>query len=209
MIERLLKAKHWQIFLLVFGLPVFIYIGWLISFFSDLSFYMHSDFEFEAAQDFFDGIMLMIVLMLIPMGIMYAWFWSMAIGLQKKLPQGMKMNVSLFKVFFVVPIIFMLLYFLLLSILFGNIEQLEELDSIEHIENLGLFVFGIISYIFLSLFIVFCTFYQYWFIAKTIKSAQLQKDASFGEFVGEFFLVWFYPIGVWILQPAVNKLVEE
>jgi hypothetical protein len=34
MIERLLKAKHWQLFLLLFGLPFVFYIGWMISFVS-------------------------------------------------------------------------------------------------------------------------------------------------------------------------------
>lgn len=61
----------------------------------------------------------------------------------------------------------------------------------------------------LSLFVTFCAFYQYWFIAKTIKTAELQRDVKFSEYVGEFFLVWFYPIGVWILQPTINKLVAE
>jgi hypothetical protein len=31
---------------------------------------------------------------------------------------------------------------------------------------------------------------------------------KFKDFVGEFFLVWFFPIGVWILQPTINKLED-
>ena len=78
------------------------------------------------------------------------------------------------------------------------------MEDLENFDNIGLFFFGIMFFIGISLFVVFCTFYQFWFIAKTIKSAQLKREAVFSEFVGEFFLVWFYPIGVWILQPMVK-----
>jgi hypothetical protein len=56
---------------------------------------------------------------------------------------------------------------------------------------------------------VFCIFYCFYFTAKTFKTAELQKEVSFNDFVGEFFLVWFSPIGVWILQPKINQLADE
>ena len=55
----------------------------------------------------------------------------------------------------------------------------------------------------LHLFSMFCIFYL---IAKTIKTAELQRKVGFGDFAGEFFLLWFYFIGIWINQPKVNKL---
>ena len=207
MIEKFLKAKHWQLFLLLFALPFIIYIGWLVSFFSDfITEIEYNSNEFPA--EMFDGIMYMLVLMLIPMFVQLGWFYSMAIGLQKKLPEGMTMKVNLFKVFFIIPIIFTLFYFLFLSMLFGNFERIEDLEYLGDSE-IGLMIAGIFFFILLSLFVSFCTFYQYWFIAKTIKSAELQKEATFSEFVGEFFLVWFYAIGVWILQPMANKLMNS
>jgi len=37
-----------------------------------------------------------------------------------------------------------------------------------------------------------------------------------GVFPGEsdtasdmFFLIWFYPIGIWIIQPKINKMMEH
>ena len=158
---------------------------------------------------FFDPTM--ILLMMIPAAVQYGWFWSMAIGLQDKLPKGMKMNVNLFKVFFIIPLVFLLLYLFFMVSFFGNIENLENLENLEYLENFdnfGLVLFGFFMMFILSLFSMFCAFYQFWFIAKTIKSAQLQREADFGDFVGEFFLVWFYPIGVWILQPVVNRLLD-
>ena len=37
---------------------------------------------------------------------------------------------------------------------------------------------------------------------------ELQKEATFNDFVGEFFLIWFYPIGIWFVQPEINKVHE-
>lgn len=208
MIEKLLKAKHWHLFLVFFGLPFLIYIGWMIGFVTDIVNNVDSYNE-TYPFEIFDKIMIMVVLMMIPASVQYAWFYSMGVGLQKKLPEGMSMKVNLFKVFFFIPLIFLLFYLLGLSFLFGNIENIENWENIENIENAGYLVFGLMVFILFILFVSFCTFYQYWFIAKTIKSAELQREARFGEFVGEFFLLWFYVIGVWILQPMVNKLVKE
>ena len=209
MINTFLKAKHWQLFLLIFALPFVIYIGWLISFFSDffgnIDYYDSSDFPIEL----FNGIIYMILLMMIPVVIQYIWFWSMAMGLQKKLPPGMTMKTGLFKAFFIIPIVYGALYLLFIVSFLGNIENLENLENLEDFESIGFMILGFMFFLGLSLFVTFCTFYQFWFIAKTIKSAELQRDAKFSEFVGEFFLVWFYPIGVWILQPTINKLVAE
>lgn len=157
----------------------------------------------------FSGISTMMVLMMIPVAIQYAWFWSMAIGLQKKLPSEVKMNVPLFKAFFIISLVYFFLYFLFMIAFFSNVEVLEDLENLEDFGNFGWFFGGVFFFIMLSFFVIVCTFYQFWFIAKTIKCADERKDLKFGDFVGEFFLVWFYPIGVWILQPMVNRIVER
>ena len=25
----------------------------------------------------------------------------------------------------------------------------------------------------------------------------------------QFFMIWFYPVGIWIIQPKINKMIEE
>ena len=47
------------------------------------------------------------------------------------------------------------------------------------------------------------------FEAKVNQSAELQKEVRFSDFAGEFFLIWLFPIGVWFVQPKVNKIMEE
>lgn len=61
----------------------------------------------------------------------------------------------------------------------------------------------------LHLFSMFCIFYCLYFVAKTIKTAELQRETAFSDFVGEFFLIWFFPIGIWFIQPRVNQLAER
>jgi hypothetical protein len=46
-------------------------------------------------------------------------------------------------------------------------------------------------------------------VAKTIKTVELQREVNFSEFIGEFFMIWFYFIGIWILQPKINRMVKQ
>jgi hypothetical protein len=61
----------------------------------------------------------------------------------------------------------------------------------------------------LHLFSMFCIFYCLYFVSKTFKTVELQRETTFSDFAGDFFLIWFYPIGIWIVQPKINKMVEE
>jgi hypothetical protein len=49
-------------------------------------------------------------------------------------------------------------------------------------------------------------FYTLWFNAKTFKSVELQREALIGDYIGEFFLLWYFPIGIWFIQPRINKI---
>ena len=57
------------------------------------------------------------------------------------------------------------------------------------------------------LFAMFCIFYSLYFVAKTFKTVELQRTVTFSDFAGEFFLLWFYPIGIWIIQPKINRMI--
>lgn len=62
----------------------------------------------------------------------------------------------------------------------------------------------------LPMFYVFYAFlHLYGFPAKELKSIEKGDEASIGEYIGYFFLIVFLPIGIWILQPKINKIVNE
>jgi len=54
-----------------------------------------------------------------------------------------------------------------------------------------------------------CIFYSLYFVSRSYKTAILQKKLEVGDYIGEFFMIWFFFIGVWILQPKINKMIEE
>jgi hypothetical protein len=45
--------------------------------------------------------------------------------------------------------------------------------------------------------------------AQTLRSVELGRLANFSDYAIEFFLIWFSPVGFWILQPRLNKLMEK
>ena len=57
--------------------------------------------------------------------------------------------------------------------------------------------------------LMFCLLYNSMFAARAFKTAETGRVAKFQDYAGEFFMILFYIIGFWILQPRVNKLCEE
>lgn len=143
------------------------------------------------------------VIMIVFLAVFFGWFWSVAIGLQKKVPENVTMKVNKFKILFFIPVIYILLFVTVLSVVFNgsfisNPEPGMELQG------------ALIAVIFpLHIFSMFCIFYSLYFVAKTYKTVELQRNVKFGDFLGEFFMIWFYPIGIWIVQPKINKMIEE
>lgn len=56
-------------------------------------------------------------------------------------------------------------------------------------------------------FYVFFAFLHFlMFPARTLKSIEKDKKADIGECIGDFFLIVFLPIGIWFLQPRINRV---
>lgn len=50
-------------------------------------------------------------------------------------------------------------------------------------------------------------FYSLGYTAKRLTTMTKGQKVSFYEYSGPFFLLWFFPIGVWFVQPRVNALL--
>ena len=61
----------------------------------------------------------------------------------------------------------------------------------------------------LHMFAMFAIFYCLYFVAKTYKTVELQRTVTFSDYAGEFFLFWFFPIGIWVIQPKINAMVNN
>lgn len=195
--QRFLKAKHWQLFLLVIGLPFtfqFVLIGTMF-----LSFAREGGPDPDFMIDYFKFFPL---IMMLVGSILFGWLWSIGIGLQNKLPVTTKMKTNQFKIFFFIPIGYL---FCIGIALIGMSELFENGGQ----PNFGLIGSAVAIIFPLHLFSIFCMLHSIYFIAKTIKTVELQRETTFSDFAGEFFLIWFYPIGIWIVQPKVNTMVES
>ena len=58
----------------------------------------------------------------------------------------------------------------------------------------------------LHLFGMYCMFYALYFVSKSLAMAETGRSVTFYEYAGPFFLIWFYPLGVWLIQPKINQL---
>lgn len=188
MIDKFLKAKHWQIFMLTLGLPIILQIIITTMMFAN--------------EDPSLMMKIMPIISIVFMVGFFGWFWSVAIGLQSRIPANINLNVRRFKIFLFIPIIYIILLFSFMGPSFeGAFENGTEPSNAVIGSILGIIIP-------IHLFSMFCIFYCLYFVAKTFKTAELQREVTFPDFAGEFFLLWFYPIGIWIIQPKINKIME-
>lgn len=179
-----LRMKHWQLFLLMVGIPIIIeFIGLGIMFTTR-----------DPKSMFFVFPLIMFFSIIINLG----WFNALGINLTKKLPETVKMKLNKFKWFLYFPMIYMLI---LSVFILGILNGL----------SFGLIPTPLLLLLILPihLFSMFCLFYCLYYIAKTLKAVELQRPVIFNDYAGEFFLLWFFPIGLWIIQPRINKLFAE
>lgn len=176
----LLTLKHWQLFTILFGLPFIMVLttgGITIA------------TQTPAILIYTFIVMIIYILMFL------SWFYILGTNLHKRLPATVKMKVTTFKTFVFIPFIYICL---LLPIL------ITILVSVSNHSSFSPYIFLLI--IPLHLFSMFCIFYCLYFISKALKSTEMQRLAMSEDYIAEFFLFWFFPIGIWILQPRINKL---
>lgn len=175
----LLKLKHWQLFVLTWGIPVTINIY---------------TFSKPALM-----VKLFPVMMLVFIIGIFGWIWAISTQLHKKLPMEVNMNIKGFKIIFSVPIVYTLA--LTLWMAYHFYFKFPEGSS-----NVGSII-GIVAFVhFVSMV---CILVGLRFAAQTLRSVELGRLAKFSDYAIEFFLIWFSPIGFWILQPRLNKLIEK
>ncbi len=182
--KRFLKAKSWQIFMVTIGLPIILEI-------IAITFMIIRGNPTVILK-------IMPIMMIFFLGGFFGWLWAVAINLQEKLTAELKLSVIRFKTFLLIPIIYFVIFFVFIDLaMSGTIENGTGL-------NPAIFVL-IIPF---HLFAMFCIFYCLYFVSKVFKTVELQRKVTFSDFAGEFFMIWFLIIGIWIIQPKINKMIE-
>lgn len=203
MINLFLKAKHWHLFLAIFATP-FVFQMFFVGN------VMRKAIVNENQQEIFSLFSWFPLIMLLYMIGFFGWVCSVGIGLQKHLPVGVTMKVGRFKLFLGIAISYLVLLSCWIGYIFGymadDIVQYQEGVSEIAPDYSFLKWLGVI--IPLHFFSMFAIFYSFYFNAKTLRSIELGREANSEEYLGHFFLFWFWFIGVWILQPTINKITD-
>ncbi len=182
--KKLLTIKHFQLFGLLVGAPVVFTI--LI-----ISTIVLIGLPVTMLISIFQKLTIFIIFAI------FGWFYTLGTNLHEKLPTSMPMNLPRFKMFLSIQVIYNLFMSTFIFSLTANGPTVEQPNPL------------IVAIVFLiPLFSMFCIFYCIYFSAKTLKAVELQRLVTFNDFVGEFFLFWFFPIGIWIIQPRINKLFK-
>jgi hypothetical protein len=173
-----LRAKHWQIFFLLFVVPTIaevLAVGVIPA--KILSWH-----DFGSAGFFLLGVMMLYLLCFL------AWFGSIGLFLRSIVKPELIMETQFFRFALVYPTLYMPIFF-----------SLVILDT-------RVPVWVILP---LHLACMICLFYLLYFVSKNLALAETGKPVSFYEYSGPFFLFWFFPVGVWVVQPRVNRLYAE
>ena len=152
----------------------------------------------------FPVLMVFPIIMILYSSILFGWFYTLGTNLYTKLPESVSMNLKIFKLFMAIPFCYIL--FISVAIAYGGFYLAN--IGIEGPPNPALMLF-IPVFIGIHLFSIFCILYTMWFIAKALKSIEYQRSVVFADFAGDIFLICFFPIGIWIIQPKINKLFSE
>jgi len=94
---------------------------------------------------------------------------------------------------------FPLVYLIVIGICFDGGYEINQ----DNYKEFGWWAAIIIPF---HLFTMYCIFYTIRFIAKSIVTIESNKVVGFDNYAGNFFLLWFFPIGIWFVHPKVCKI---
>jgi uncharacterized RDD family membrane protein YckC len=173
-----LRAKHWQIFFLLFGIG---YVGGAAAMFLPLA-HARSPEDLLRVNLSFGAVMALSVFCLV------AWLWSMGSFLNSIGQPALRLRLGFFRFALVYPAVYIFVFLAL----FATTKP------------------ALIALIFpLHFFAMFCLFYDLYFVSKSLALIETGKQVSFHDYAGSFFLLWFFPVGVWFIQPRIYRLYAQ
>lgn len=194
-----LRAKHWQLFIPLVVIPfVSFLILFIILIVTTVNHPPKDPREISWIFIFFP------IIGALSTFIQFGWFWNVITKISTLIPTHIvRLPMNRMKAFAVIPAI----YLCVILPLFISMSFKNSIDPNPG-QIASLFLFGILFF-FVHMFSMFCIMHTLFFVAKTIKIAEQQKNLPFWKYIGEFFLIWFFPVGVWFIQPRINKLIDS
>ncbi|HSJ67238.1 MAG TPA: hypothetical protein VK921_06175 [Anditalea sp.] len=180
--EILLKAKHWQIFLIIIGIPILIEI-------------LDSIIVLSGSGEAFTFRAILRFLLIIPFITFYFWLYSVGYLLNKRIRDHLNTRTGYFA---------LSLWTSAFSLFFLSIFVLFIWDDWEKLmieNNFTYVVFGIVVFLAIATLLLAISY-----VAKTLLRAERNAHVHSSDFYSEFVMILFFPIGIWILQPRINDV---
>lgn len=188
--EILLKGKHWQVFLLLFGLPILgiaLFMVFMI---------IYAEMRTQLSALLLIGTLLFTFL--IASTSFLVWLYYLTSRLYARLPNKQNINFGLFKACIVIVGLFL---FALAHLLYNIADKFTGLGACTVAEVP-------LAAIMPPFFIVatLALFYCLYFAARALKTVELRRVITLQEYAAEFVQLWYFPLGVWLLQPRINRI---
>jgi hypothetical protein len=126
-----------------------------------------------------------------------AWIYMIGATAYTRLPRGH--NVKL--IYFNASFIFQIITLTITCFFHGGYTITQD-----NYQEFGSKLWYVIPFILLGLLSLLYVFY---FAAKMLMSALEGKVVDFDKSLGYFFAFWFFPIGIWFIQPKANILDND
>lgn len=221
-----LRAKSWLIFLpIIFPTLLSFYLqyqyrGWISdvqqSALSGADPFEMFDIDLSGYRTYFVGYLLIYCLAIFTQ---LGWYYSVGTGLRDHLPVGTELKEKRFRLALVISVVFAVLlllgqYFLFewlvdfAPVFFESISSGEEPDfgDPQQFVSRFLLIWGLVMLIGLLGFLAFA--YLAYYAGKTVRCIEEQKPLRGSAVAGYAILSYFLFIGIWVLQPKINRLME-
>ena len=200
-----LKLKHWQLFLIMCLPPIALW------------FVMHIWFPSVAKNENVNGpfnleeifLYFTIPLTFISSIIRACYMLTILFALNNRMPTELKKNL----VFPTISILFPMIYALVMCFLnYYFIQKFSHNDT----NIIKVIIEALPSYFLATtiirpfhLFSIFSSFYSFYIEAKLLKTVEIQQKAEINNYIREFILFWIFIIGIWFIQPRINRIFEQ
>jgi hypothetical protein len=121
------------------------------------------------------------------------WLWTLGINLNKKVSSDLRSKSGLFKCGLIYAFLYLPFFATFMISGFTRRSNPRLFDLITP----------------LHFFAMVCMIYGLIFVAKALVTAEKQEKAKADDYMGIFFMLWLLPIGIWWVQPRVNKLFKS
>jgi hypothetical protein len=201
-----LKLKHWQVFGILMAIPMISQLAVMVAMttHADVLYSLFAGFfRVEAWVILFSAVPTKwvigyLVAMAVATVIIAAWLYSLGVNLSKKLPPQVVLHTATFRV-----LLFLALVCHLAVLAYGYcfVEQISAGATLQWKQFFPVVPLCTISSVGLC--------YAFCFVAKALKTAELKQTVTFSEYAPELLGLLLFPIGLWMLQPEINKLEQS